>query len=209
MLKGKLVNLRPVLNEDIPLLVKWFSENPIAVDFLGSNLASIEKVKEYFENAIKKPENRRDFIIETKDGQAIGISSLESINWKHRHAESVNLIGEQGFRTREIIFEAQMRIFDYGFCTLNLHRIYWRILESNPRMINVLKHWIELTKTERVSEVFQLEGILREVYFTHNKYYNIQVYGILKDKYMEFQKLFHKCFNDLASKKLKVLETAS
>lgn len=187
-----------MLVEDIPLLAQWFCEDPIAIDFLGSNLASIEKVKKFFHNALENPESRRDFIMVNNDGKAIGASSLEHINWKHRHAESVNFIGEQGYRKKEVIIEAHLLIFDYAFESLNLNRIQWNILESNPRMLRILENWIKISGC---LDVYKLEGILAEAYFTRNKYYSLRVYGILKNNYIRAKKSLHKCLTEEILKK--------
>jgi len=197
MLKGNSINLRPMLIEDINYLTKWFADNPLAIDFLGSNFTSIEKVKEYFEAGLKNSFIRKDFIIETKEGKVIGTSSLENINWRHRSAESVNFIGERGYRKKKYIIEAHLRIFDYSFEFLNLHRIQWRILESNPRMLNILENWIKTTRcNESSAKVYSLEGILQECYYTHGRFHNLRIYGILKNNYLKQKKNLHRCFKE-------------
>ncbi len=195
-LKGRIVNLRPMLMEDIPSMQKWFMENPLSIKMIGSRIGSIEAVKAFFENSLKNPSDRRDFIIElAKDNTAIGAISVEKINWIDRKAEAVVFLGSKGFRKREYVWDAYIIFFDYVFNELNLHRIQWNMFEFNLGIIGTLNQWVSETIPDE-DDVFKKEGVLEEASYSNGKYHNVYVYGILKHKYNKCKDIFLNKFKE-------------
>jgi len=184
MLKGRLVNLRPMLVEDIPILEKWFIEHPLAVSMIGSRLSSIESVKKYFENGLKDSFNRRDFIIESaSEKKPIGAISLEEVNWIDRRAEAVIFLGERKYRRREYVFDTYIIMFNYAFNYLNLNRVQWHMAEFNAGIFETLNQWVKETLDESDPIVFKMEGIQEEAIYYNGKYWNVHLYGIRKNSY--------------------------
>jgi len=201
MLKGRIVNLKQMLIEDIPILQKWFLENTLAVKYLGSRLASIEAVKQYFEKALNEPFERRDFMIESiKEQKPIGAMSLEKINWIDRRTEAVIFLGEKGLRKREYIYDAYMLLFEYAFNELNLNKIYWYMLEFNSGIFETLNQVIREATDETYPSPFKKEGYLQDAAFYRGKYYGIYIYGIsasdynmIKEKFLKYLKEKYLC----------------
>ncbi|MCY0870611.1 MAG: GNAT family protein [Firmicutes bacterium] len=73
----------------------------------------------------------------------------------------------QGYGT-----EATNLTLDYGFGTLNLHRIQLDVYSINERAIHVY---------EKVG--FKREGVLRDAHYYNNAYYDTIIMSILEDEY--------------------------
>jgi ribosomal-protein-alanine N-acetyltransferase len=110
------------------------------------------------------------FAIASKEQDILmGAAGLEKINREFSHAEIGYWIGipfwNKGFGT-----EAVKTVVAYGFFTLGLHRIYARIMNTNPGSKKVL------TKCG-----FSYEGTLRDHVKKEGRYVDIEVYGILNE----------------------------
>ncbi len=108
------------------------------------------------------------FAIISKDQDSlIGAVGLEKINREFSHAEIGYWIGvpfwNRGFGT-----EAVKTLVGYAFTTLRLHRVYARIMSTNPDSAKVL-----------LKSGFSHEGTLRDHVFKWGSFVDIEVYGIL------------------------------
>jgi len=68
--------------------------------------------------------------------------------------------------------EATRLMIDYGFNTLNLHRIQLHVFQDNKAAIRIY---------EKIG--FKKEGVLREVMYHHGKYCDFLVMGCLKNEW--------------------------
>lgn len=194
LLKGRTINLRPMKREDIFLIEQWFLKNNLAVRFLGTRLASIDNFRKFFEDGLSNPQNRRDFIIETKSGKSIGAVSLENINWKDRIADTVIFLGEKGFREKKYIYDAYLEMYNFAFNILNLNRVQMTFLGFNNIMVRVVQQWLEESLEDSTLYPLVKEGILRKATFFNGKYYDIYIYGVLKEEYNRVKEKFLRHF---------------
>ena len=118
-------------------------------------------------------EKRREFIIAVKpENTPVGTIGLSQIDTCHRHAEYGILIGDASFRGRGLAQAASSLILDFAFRTLNLHRVYLRVLAQNESAIRLY---------ERVG--FKHEGVMRQHTFMAGKPCDVVMMGILEPEW--------------------------
>ena len=122
------VTLREFEEKDIPLKVEWIN-NLENNQFLHYELpARVDKTVEWFHK--KDNEKRIDCTVEYK-GIAVGVIGLLQIDKFNSKAEYYITIGETSFKGKGIATKATKAILDYGFNTLNLHKIYLNVDSDN------------------------------------------------------------------------------
>ena len=91
-----------------------------------------------------------------------------------RSAEIGIMIGERQYWNRGFGTEAMRLMVQHGFENLNLHRIFLRVFETNPR---------GKRSYEKVG--FKLEGRMREARYLKGKYIDVCLMSILKSEWFE------------------------
>ena len=120
--------------------------------------------------SVAQSENYKGFSISLKE-EVIGGCSLKNITEINHNAEfDIFLSGD--FTGKGYGKVALLKLIDYGFSELDLHRIYAFLLESNT---NALKMYSEIG--------FKKEGVMRENVFKNNHYSNSIIIGLLKKEY--------------------------
>ncbi|HAR62538.1 MAG: hypothetical protein DKM50_02475 [Candidatus Margulisiibacteriota bacterium] len=200
MLKGKFVNLRNMLIEDIPMITKWFMENELSVFYISTSLASTEEVKAYFEGILKNPAKRRDFIITgKKDNIPLGMISIENINWVHRNASLSFFLGVQGERKREYARESYILCLDYAFSVINLHRVEMKILASNKPLLKLFQDWSDFYLKDGLESIHEHEATLKEAAFFMGEYTDFEIYAVFKERYKKLWEKTHTIIKELYS----------
>jgi [ribosomal protein S5]-alanine N-acetyltransferase len=131
-----------------------------------------EKQKIYYETIKNSTSDVVFAIIEKKSNTHIGNVGLHHIDWVHRSAELGIVIGEKDFWGKGFGKKAWKLITEYGFMTLNLHRIYAIVMTDN----------ISSVKSAEASG-FKKEGTIREVFYKNGKYLNIYYYNITREDF--------------------------
>lgn len=113
-----------------------------------------------------------DFIAKSS-GETIGGASLYNIRWFNRNAYvSIFVdIDKQGRGYGKAILRS---ILKFAFEIMNLERITAEIYEYNEHSIKLFE-----------SSGFVVEGRLRKAKYMDGKYWDIIVYGLLKDEYLD------------------------
>ena len=167
MLEGKLVNLKVMDKEDIPLFSEW-NDNP---EFFGEfewYLQRSRAEREKIYDAL--PPDTKRFFIEKKDGTRIGyiIHFLTGSLFEIGYALVPNERGK-GYCT-----EAVKIFFDYLFLSKDLARIQAQTHVKNVASQKVL---------EKVG--FKKEGIMRKALFVRGKWADQTLYSILREEWKE------------------------
>ena len=111
--------------------------------------------------------------IELKEtGRIIGMMSFVKIDHANKNAEVGYWLGKKYWR-RGIAKEALKLILEFGFKKLGLIRVYAKVLHPNTASAKLLE-----------SVGFKYEGTLRKSVFRWNKWYDVVVYGLLKEEYI-------------------------
>ena len=108
-------------------------------------------------------------IIDPTSDTIIGCSGLHAINWVSRSAELRILIGDKLYWGQGIGKKVVSELLLYAFDILNLNRVWLGVNSENEPAINLY-----------VKMGFIREGILRQEFYKHGKYFDIVRMSVLK-----------------------------
>ena len=173
MLKGKLVQLRPVQRADISYFLQWFND-PEVTQYLGMYLPMTEIAEQKFieELGTTRAATQLIFVIEAIEGdksKPIGSIGLHNINSKDHNATFGISIGDKKYWSKGYGTEAAKLIIRYGFEQLNLHRISSSAWSFNERSIKM-----------HLKAGFKEEGRRREAVYKNGAYHDEVMFGLLR-----------------------------
>ncbi len=134
-IKGKIITLRAIELQDLPLLHKW-ANDPVTQDGIGEIHfpSSMDFHQQWFQNLKTDRLNQR-LLVETAEHGVIGISSIMNIDWRNRHAWHGLVLGEANYRGKGYGVDAIMATMRYAFDELNLERLDGAMIEYNQASI--------------------------------------------------------------------------
>ena len=172
-IKGKLVTIRAIEFDDIPLLHKWANDPDIWYMLGGWHFPSnLEYMHKWFEGLKNDNLNQR-FAIEAPEIGLIGTVNLVDIDWKNNHAFTGLQLGDIDIRGKGYGIDTFMAIQRYAFEELNLQRLDGSVIEYNDAGFGfITKHcgWKE-------------EGRQRNWYFRKNRFWDKIIVGITRGDY--------------------------
>ncbi len=170
MLDGKIVNLRIMEKDDIPLMAKWENDP----SFVGEFFTPIQVSKSAIEKGFKEQSpGSATFIVEDKDSNPLGI--IIHFKTKFGNYASTFEIGymlESEARGKGYCSEAITIMLDYLFLTKDIQRIQALISDENIASKRVLQ-----------KNGFTKEGVIRKLIFTVGKWWDCSLYSILRDEW--------------------------
>lgn len=179
-LEGKLVALRPIEEEDIPIIAKWLNDEEVTYYmFYGQFPMSKSQVAEMIKKQVESPSNVVLIIEDKKTGRPIGFGGLYDIHPTARKAEFRILIGEKDYWNKGYGTETIELLTFYGFDRLNLNRIWLGVTEENKRALRAYE-----------KAGYKVEGVLRQDIYRNSRYYNSVRMSILREEY--YPKLYEK-----------------
>ena len=171
-LKGKTTVLRPVSDNDVPLLTKWIND-PRVRRFIKSIFPRTDGFeRDWVAELKKKSETDVVLIIEVR-GKAIGVMGLHRIDWKNRVGTTGAIIGEPRFWSKGYGTDAKMALLDYAFNTLNLRKIISKVKSFNERSLAYSKKC-----------GYKVEGRLREQHFVDGKYWDEVILAVFREDWL-------------------------
>ena len=176
MLKGKLVELRPVQRADITYFLQWFND-PEITQYLLMYLPMTEMGEQKFieDLGTQQAGTQAFFVIEAIEGdkrQPIGSLNLHNISPKDHNATFGIAIGDKKYWSKGYGTEAASLLIRYGFEQMNLHRISSAAFSFNERSIKM-----------HLKLGFKEEGRQREVVFKNGAYFDEVMFGLLRDEW--------------------------
>lgn len=172
MIEGEIVNFRALEEEDLKQLRDWRNLEYIRKVCREYRLLNMANQRRWFQSLQEKPPKNIMFGIENKKGKLIGVCGLTWIDWKNLNAEVSIYIGEKEWQGKGVASDSINLLLQYGFETLNMHRIYATIFAFNEASIALF---------EKCG--FKFEGKQRESHFIDGKYFDVLIYGILKEEH--------------------------
>ena len=173
MLRGSLVGLRPLQVDDAEISTSWRTDRALIDEALGYPFpVSVENEKRWIESLSGDSKLQRVVfgVEQLDDGQLVGYVQLRDIDWISRCAEFGLIIGAPEARGKGRGHEVATLMIGYGFDTLNLRRLWLRIVASNEP---ALKLYPALG--------FKHEGCLREQVFRAGRYHDVNLMGLMRD----------------------------
>ncbi len=168
---GATIRLRPLEKRDIELKVKWYNDPQVNKTLILNEELELAKSLEWFDKAVCN-DSRRDFIIETKDGEAVGLIGLLRIDRLHGTAECFCVIGRKEFWGKGIGTQAHSLLIQWAFDELNLHKIWAVVYTNNAAVLKII---------EKLG--FKVEGTLREEKYIGGKRINLFRIGVLRNEF--------------------------
>lgn len=138
MYYSKRLRLRACERTDIPRFVEWLSDPEVTAGLSMVYPLGIEDETRWFDSTMSQPLELHPYVIEIKDGKdwkPIGNCGYHDINWRNASGEVGIFIGEKNQWNKGYGFEALHLLMKVGFETMNLHRIWLRVMDNNPRAI--------------------------------------------------------------------------
>ena len=112
-------------------------------------------------------------LIEKESERVIGKADFYKWYVNHHRAELGYTLFYEECKNKGFMTEALTAIIDYGFNTLNLHRIEAFVAPFNVPSLSLMRHFN-----------FREEGLLREHYFYEGNHEDSLVFGLLKSDYL-------------------------
>lgn len=175
MIYGKRIRLRAIERNDLPRFVEWLNDPEVMQGIaIYRPLSEIDEEK-WFEGVLSGDPDTRPFVIEVHkpddEWTAIGNCGFHVIDWRSRSAELGIFIGDKSYWNQGYGIEATRVLTDYGFNTLNMHRIYLRVFAFNQRAIHIY---------EKIG--FVHEGRLRQAHYHAGEYTDVLWMGIFRSE---------------------------
>jgi len=177
MIYGERVRLRHVEKEDLPHFVEWLNDPEVSHGLTIHTPLSMAEEESWFENILNNPIDERPLVIEVMEDdewRMIGNSGFHNLEWRNRNAELGIFIGDKSYWDQGYGTEVVKLLMRHGFSTLNLHRIYLRVFEDNPRAIR---------SYEKAG--FVLEGRLRQAEFHNGQFHDVLFLSVLRPEWVE------------------------
>jgi diamine N-acetyltransferase len=130
--EGERVALGPLSRDLLPAYTRWRN------DFTAMHTwddppwpVSLEERTAWFDRAFEATDTAHFTVYERATWRAVGMASLDGIDFRHGTAELGLLIGEPEARNRGNGTEATRLVADYAFHGLGLHSVMLRVLSYN------------------------------------------------------------------------------
>ena len=111
-------------------------------------------------------------LIDKASNKIIGWCSFHIWYTEHNRAEIGYNISEESFKQKGLMSEALEKILEYGFTTMNLHRVEALVATYNIPSLKLLD-----------KNNFKKEGVLREHYFENDRMEDSAIYSLLKSEW--------------------------
>ncbi|GLV54604.1 N-acetyltransferase [Dictyobacter sp. S3.2.2.5] len=170
-LAGERVLLRPLEMDDLEAFVGWFADREATRYSMGVWLFpwSRYETEQWLKRTLLDKETLSLGVVEKERGSLVGYAGIASISLMNRSGEYYIFLGAKESWGRGYGTEVTRLIVDYGFASLNLHRIMLTVSEPNTAGVRAY------TKAG-----FQQEGILRDACYRDGAYHNKLVMAILR-----------------------------
>jgi RimJ/RimL family protein N-acetyltransferase len=173
MIEGDRVGLRPIGEDDLPLLRRWFDDKETMRHWgVGAPMVRPNAFVEDLHGRFARFDHAGYFMIEPLDGTPIGRIEFERLSTRTRSAEVMVLIGDPSARGKGLGTDAMVALLRYLFHERNLHRVMLTVLAWNERAVR---------SYEKVG--FGVEGRLRDDVYLQGRYHDQLVMGILRPEF--------------------------
>jgi RimJ/RimL family protein N-acetyltransferase len=170
LLEGKLVNLRVMEKEDLPLFAEWVNKPEVFGEYNPLRQMSRTEAEKMLEN----PLELKPFIIERKDGSKIGFIA---------HFYVLHVAGRQ----LEIGYSLLPSERGKGYCTDAVKiMVDYLFLSRDSMRVQATTDTRNLA-SQRVLEKagFKKEGTVRKLFFIRGEWRDAYLYSILREEWKE------------------------
>jgi ribosomal-protein-alanine N-acetyltransferase len=173
-IKGKKIHLISLSENEVnnTSWYSWFNDEEICKTLQKHYYPnSINLQKEFLLSSSNDKSQLILGIYSIKEKKLIGVTSLYAIDFINSKAGFSIVIGEKKFRNLLIFVEIAMLVFNHGFNTLNLNRIYGGSISE--KLVDFMCKSLGCEK----------EGVSKSDIFKEGKYHDSFQYGILRNNF--------------------------
>ena len=168
---------RLILRKITPeLIIQLFEEKtyPEIEEFFDTDTEGFMQLKDMYENSMETYNISQLYflLIKKENNKIIGDCGFHTWNKKHNRAEAFYNLKKDEDKRQGYMTEALKEVLEYGFNTLNLHRIQALVAEKNLASRRLLQHFH-----------FKLEGVSREDYCVNGKNEDSISYSLLRSEW--------------------------
>jgi RimJ/RimL family protein N-acetyltransferase len=171
IISGDHIRLRPLTEADMILKVKWYNDPKVRETLVVDEVFELDKTVNWFRTLETNP-SRVDFIVETLEGIPIGITGLIDIDRKNKSSQCYCVIGQKDYWGKGLGTEIHSILFEWGFETLDIERIWAHIRTNNPSIFRIV---------EKLG--FKIEGTLRQDKIIDNCRIDLYHIGLLRPEF--------------------------
>lgn len=176
MIEGTLTSLRPLRQEDLPIMRAWFDDPAVMTHWgVSQPLVSERQFAADLEERFVRFDAAGYLAIVPRDplgAPIIGRVEWEELDRTNRAAEVMILIGNRTFWSQGYGTDALVALLRYLFWTKNLHRVSLSVLSWNARAIR---------SYEKAG--FVVEGRLRDDVYDAGRYHDQTLMSILRSEF--------------------------
>lgn len=176
MIEGRIINLRTLENSDAYSIYKNAKDREVSKYTHLPYPYRLKYARDFVRLCQEHYKKKTDYelgIESKKTGKVIGMISLMHIDNSHRSAEVGYWLGNQYWR-RGITKEALTLILDFGFNTLELVKIYAKVLHPNLHSIRLLQ-----------SAGFRYEGRIRKSVLKEGSWFDELIFALVDEDFRE------------------------
>ena len=170
MIPGKRVVLRPVEEDDYPLILRWQNHPEVWWYMDYERPFSLEDVRDDMDRSRLEG---HPFVIAV-DGRPVGRIGLNRFRHRDRMCSLYLYIGEPAFWGRGYARDAVMALLAFAFDRLDLHQVDLWTLATNNRVVDVY---------ERCG--FQRDAVLRDRSFKDGQFVDHVVMSVTREEFAE------------------------
>jgi RimJ/RimL family protein N-acetyltransferase len=172
LVEGK-VRLRAFREDDLKNSVAWLNNPAVTRYLLHMRPWSLVEEKAWIDKVMRNEDkSSATFVVETSDGEYVGVSGLNHIDARNRSAEAGIVIGRPEEWGRGLGTDAMKGLLRHAFEELGLHRVHLRVYAFNER---ALRSYVKLGFVE--------EGRLRQAMFRHGAWHDVILMAILEEEW--------------------------
>jgi RimJ/RimL family protein N-acetyltransferase len=174
MIRTKRLGFRAIEARDLPLLADMLNDEEMSSLVVGWSFpVSLEQQQKWYEGQLADQHNQR-WMVETLEGQTIGMTGLWSIDWVNRNALTALKLGAKDIKGKGYGTDAIMGVMAYAFAQLGLERLWGEILVYN---VPSYKAYVEKCG-------WKVEGISRKAVFRAGEFHDVYRVGILREDFL-------------------------
>lgn len=178
-LKGKHVFLKVLTREDVNSSgwYGWFNDEEICKTLQKHNFPTTRESQVHFwEQNVRSANDKIQLgISRIGNNKLVGIVSLNHIDFISRRAEFSIVIGEIEAQNIAIFIESCKLVFNHGFFTLNLNRIYGASISKD--LVTLMCRMLNCKE----------EGVSRQEIYKRGKYHDSYRYSLLQEEFEQLE----------------------
>ena len=171
-IRGRQILLRPFQTDDTILFSIGENDPEIRETLFLAFPINVDRIRERITAQVNSQNAVILTIAEKTTGKAIGQTAFFRIDPISRSGIFYLALLDKSKWSRGLGTEATRLMLEYGFNTLNLHRIQLHVFKDNKAAIRIY---------EKIG--FKIEGTLREAMYHHGRYCDFLVMGCLKSEW--------------------------